>query len=75
LRYVQPDRTNQNAYIERFNESYPNEVLDVHLLEDLDQVREITDTKLQLCNEERPHETLGDLPSSAFREYCERQNF
>jgi putative transposase len=73
LRYIQPGKPNQNAYIERFNKSYRNEVLDAHLFEDLDQVREITDTWVQRYNEERPHESLGNLPPSVFREQCERQ--
>lgn len=73
LRYIQPGKPNQNAYIERFNKSYRNEVLDAHLFEDLDQVREITDTWLQRYNQERPHESLGNLPPSVFREHCERQ--
>ena len=72
LRYIQPGKPNQNAYIERFNKSYRNEVLDAHLFEDLDQVREITHTWLQRYNEERPHESLGNLPPSVFPEHCER---
>lgn len=52
LRYIQHGRPNQNAYIECFNKTYRTEVLDAHLFEELDQVRDITDAWLQRYNEE-----------------------
>lgn len=74
LRYIQPGKPNQNAYIERFNKTYRTEVLNAHLFEDLDQVREITEEWLQRYNDERPHESLGNLPPSVYRASREREN-
>ena len=67
IRYIQPGKPNQNAYIERFNRTYREEVLSSYLFEDLDQVREITYRWLITYNEQRPHDALGGLPPSVFR--------
>jgi len=68
IRYIQPGKPNQNAFIERFNRTYRDEVLNCYLFENLDQVREITAEWMINYNERRPHEALGDLPPTIFRE-------
>lgn len=72
LRYIQPGKPNQNAYIERFNKTYRREVLDAHLFETLDQVREITYRWLHTYNEIRPHDSLGRIPPATFRKRLEK---
>lgn len=67
IRYIEPGKPNQNAYIERFNKSYRNEVLDPHLFSCLTQVRELSWAWMISYNEERPHESLGNLPPSEFK--------
>lgn len=74
IRYIEPGEPNQNAYIERFNRTYREEVLDSYLFEDLDDVREITNNWLIGYNEKRPHDALNGLPPAIFREQQLKEN-
>jgi putative transposase len=64
--YIAPSKLDQNAFIERFNRSYRNEVLDAYLFESIEQVQLLTDEWLTIYNHERPHESLGGVPPLVF---------
>jgi putative transposase len=68
VRYIQPGKPDQNAFIERFNRSYRNEVLSAYLFESIADVQEITDDWLGRYNEIRPHDALGRLPPTRYRD-------
>lgn len=51
----------QNGFIERFNRSYREGVLDRYIFNTLSEVRERTEDWLRKYNEERPHDSLNDL--------------
>ena len=61
LEFIKPGRPMQNGFIERFNRSYREAVLDMFVFQTLDEVREQTELWLKEYNEERPHESLGNM--------------
>lgn len=66
LRFIQPGKPDQNAFIERFNRTFRHEVLNAYVFESLRQVRQIVDDWLPEYNEERPHDSLGGVPPLMF---------
>lgn len=61
LEFIKPGRPMQNGFIERFNRTYRTEVLDMFVFKHLKEVKEITESWVKQYNEERPHESLGNL--------------
>ena len=66
LRYIQPGKPNQNAYIERFNKSFRTEVLDANLFNRLSEAQEAADVWVTDYNEYRCHDSLGRVPPTQF---------
>lgn len=58
IKYIQPGKPNQNAFIERFNRLFREDILDAYLFENIKQVRILTEEFLEDYNEKHPHEAL-----------------
>jgi len=61
LEFIQPGTPTQNSYVERFNRTYRDEILNMYVFKTLNEVRDITKNWIREYNEERPHDSLNDL--------------
>jgi putative transposase len=67
LQFIQPGKPMQNGYIERFNKSFRQDVLDANLFENLTEVKIASDEFEEDYNHHRPHESLGNVSPVNYR--------
>lgn len=66
LEFIKPGKPTQNSFIERFNRSFREEVLNRYAFRTLAEVQEIADQWRVEYNEQRPHDSLNDMTPKEF---------
>lgn len=61
IKYIQPGKPVQNAYVERFNRLFREDVLDAYLFETIRQVRVASEKWMEDYNRLHPHKSLGGI--------------
>lgn len=70
IKYIQPGKPVQNAYIERFNRIFREGVLDAYWFDDLEQLRIIVNKWKEDYNHNHPHAVLGGIsPITYYRKF------
>lgn len=66
LEFIKPGKPTQNSYVERFNRTFRNKILDFYVFNSLKEVRDITHDWIKEYNTERPHESLGNYTPAEY---------
>ena len=66
LRFIEPGKPQQNAYIESFNGKFRDECLNEHWFLSMHHARQVIAAWRQEYNDERPHSSLGYLTPNRF---------
>lgn len=61
LQFIKPGKPMQNGYVERFNRTYREDILDAYLFNNLKQVRGLTEEWMNDYNAFHPHQSLHGL--------------
>jgi putative transposase len=71
LQFIKPGKPMQNGYVERFNRTYREDVLDAYLFDNLREVRELSEKWMQDYNANHPHQSLGGMSPIGYRHAVE----
>lgn len=63
---IQKGKPNQNGFVERFNRTYREDVLNMNIFENINQVRDQTEIFLEDYNNYHPHDSLGKMSPVEF---------
>ena len=68
LAFIQPGKPAQNGYIERFNRTYREDILDAYIFERISQMQILSDKWRNEYNHGHPHQSLGGKSPMKFKQ-------
>ena len=66
-KHIQPGKPNQNGYVERFNRTYREDVLDAYLFESISQLQVMSNKWQEDYNYGHPHQSLKGMTPIGFK--------
>ena len=75
IKYIQPGKPEQNAFVERFNRLYREDVLDEYLYSNIEQVQEISEVWKEDHNENHPHGSLRGISPRRYARFGQDGDF
>ncbi len=75
LMSIHPGKRNRNAFIELFNRSFREEVLNARLFNSISDVQQATEEWVADYNEYRPHDSLRSVPPVMFSSGYPQQRY
>ena len=70
LKYIQPGKPQQNAYIERYNRTVRHEWLDMYIFNSITEAQETATTWIWTYNNDRPNSAIGGItPAMKINQY------
>jgi putative transposase len=74
IQYIQPGKPTQNAYIERFNRLYREDVLDAYVFSRIKQILIVSEKWMDDYNGKHPHKSLGNISPNQFKYLYDQEN-
>lgn len=74
IKYTQPGSPVQNAFIERFNRYFREDILDAYWFEDLEQLRILIEKWRYDYNNNHPHKSLGRMSPNQYKSLNQHKN-
>lgn len=70
VNYIQPGKPSHNGYIERFNKTFREDVLEAYIFRNLEEVGQIAEEFRLDYNQYHPHKSMGrKSPYQIYKEF------